>query len=333
MSINIHKKFDEYSEIKRIPSGSVTYLFKLKDNRLCVCTHEKKILIYKFENNDLIEQITIPNFKPFISKITQLNNGLILFLSNDNELNFIKLYDKYYEITYKLKFNKNIFKKFQKVIKILELKDEKIAILVDDFQNDKLCFINFYDSNYQIITFINLFESNNYKLSLDIEEIPKLNLIVYYSNDGLYFYDLKTYELKKKMNNLRGFEWTNSLLLYKDDYLILGSIYASCNEDDKNFYLVKCSTFEIIDSFYSNEFDYMFCTCIKLLNNNSIIFGFHMYDGYTQFLQIKIENEKIVFVCLKRLSNNEFDGEICGIEEINDFIIAGNREGIIYLYK
>ena len=101
MSINIHKKFDEYSEIKRIPSGSVTYLFKLKDNRLCVCTHEKKILIYKFENNDLIEQITIPNFQSLISKITQLNNGLILFQSNDNELNFIELYEKSYEIKYR----------------------------------------------------------------------------------------------------------------------------------------------------------------------------------------------------------------------------------------
>ena len=333
MTKNIQKKFDEYSEIKKIPSSSVTYLFKLKDNRLCVCTHEKKIIIYKLENFNLIEQISIPNYQSLISKITQLNNGLILFQTKDNELNFIELSEKTYEIKYNLKLNKNTFKNLQNVIKILELKDERIAILINDFQNDKLCFVNFSDSNYQINTFINLFEQNYSKLSLDIEEIPKLNEIVYYSNDGLYFYDLKTYKLKKNMNNLKGFEWTNSLLLFNDDYLIVGSIYASCNKDEKNVYLVKCSTYEIVDSFFSNQFDYMFCTSIKLLVNKSILFGFHMYDGYSKFLQIKIENEKIVFVCSKRLSNNEFDGEICGIEEFNDIIVAGNREGFIYLYK
>ena len=42
MSNNIQKKFNEYSELKKIPSGSVTYLFKLNDGRLCVCSHEKK---------------------------------------------------------------------------------------------------------------------------------------------------------------------------------------------------------------------------------------------------------------------------------------------------
>jgi hypothetical protein len=329
----IEKKFDEYSEIKKIPSGLVTYLFKLKDNRLCVCTQDKNILIYKFENNNLIKQFSIPNYQSILSKITQLKNGLILFQTNNNEINFIEISEKTYEIKYKLKFDKNIVKNLQNIIKILELKDGRIAILINDYQNDKLCFINYCDLNYQINTYIYLYEKDTLKLSLDFEEIPKLNQIVYYSNKGLFFYDLKTYELKKKMNNLKEFEWTNSLLLFNEDYLILGSIFASCNEGEKNVYLVKCSTYEIIDSFCSNDFDYMFCTSIKLLNNNSILFGFHMYDGYTQFLQIKIENEKIVFVCLKRISNNQFDGEICGIEEFNEFIIVGNRDGFIHLYK
>ena len=177
-----------------------------------------------------------PNYQSILSKITQLKNGLILFQTNNNEINFIEISEKTYEIKYKLKFDKNIVKNLQNIIKILELKDGRIAILINDYQNDKLCFINYCDLNYQINTYIYLYEKDTLKLSLDFEEIPKLNQIVYYSNKGLFFYDLKTYELKKKMNNLKGFEWTNSLLLFNEDYLILGSIFASCNEGEKNVY-------------------------------------------------------------------------------------------------
>ena len=330
---NIQKNFNEYSELKKIPSDSVTYLFKLNDGRLCVCTDTKIIKIFKFENDDFKEQISIPNSSPYISKITQLKNGLILYKAENETLNFIKLSENSYEIKYKLQLNKEIFKDLQLIISIKELTDERIAILVNDFRKDKLCFINFTNSTYELNTYISLFVNSQYKLSLDIEEIPKLNQIAYFTNGNLCFYDLTSYELKKTMNNLNGFEWTNCLLLYNDDYLILGSEYADCNEGSKNVYLVKCSTYELIDSFYSDEFNYMFCTAIKLLTNKSILFGFHAYDYNTKFLQIKIENEKIVFVSLKYLSNKEYDGEICGIEEFDDVIISGNRDGFIYLYK
>ena len=39
----IEKKFDEYSEIKKIPSGLVTYLFKLKDKTDYVFVRKIKI--------------------------------------------------------------------------------------------------------------------------------------------------------------------------------------------------------------------------------------------------------------------------------------------------
>ncbi len=330
---NIQKNFDAYSELKQIHSDSVTYLFKLNDGRLCVCTQVGKIKIFKFENNDLKEQVTIPDYGSLISKITQLKNGLIVYQNDDKTLNFVQLSENSYEIKYTLQLNKEIFKQLQNVTSIKELSDERIAILVNDFKNDKLCFIKFTNSNYELNTYISLFINNNYSLSLDIEEIPKLNQIAYLSNNGLSFYDLTSYELKKKMQNVHGFEWTNCLLLYNDDYLILGDQYADCNEGSKNVYLVKCSTYEVIDSFYSEDFNYMFCTAIKLLNNKSILFGFHMYDYNTKFLQIKIENEKIVFLSLKLLSDKEFDGEICGIEEFDDVIISGNRDDTIYLYK
>ena len=73
------------------------------------------------------------------------------------------------------------------------------------------------------------------KLSLDILEISKINQIAYYSSFGLFFYDLRNFEIKKSMNNIYGFEWTNTMILYNEDYLILGSIYVSCNENDKCF--------------------------------------------------------------------------------------------------
>ena len=333
MSNNIQKKFNEYSELKKIPSGSVTYLFKLNDGRLCVCSHEKKIKIYKFENNDLIEQISIPKYENYISKITQLKNGLIVYQTENITINFIQLSENSYEIKYTLQLKNEIFHQHTNIISIKELSDEKIAILLKDYNNDKLIFIKFTNQKYELNTYINLPIYKNMELSLDIEEIPKLNQISYFTNNGLYFFDLISYELKKKMSDLNGFEWTNCLLLYNDDYLILGSEYADCNDNSKNVYLVKCSTYEIIDSFYSNDFNYMFCTSMKLLNNKNILFGFHMYDYYSQFLEIKIENEKIVFVSLKRISNNEYDGEICGIEEFDDIIVAGNRHKFISLYK
>ena len=267
---NIQKNFNEYSELKKIPSDSVTYLFKLNDGRLCVCTNTKIIKIFKFENDDFKEQISIPNSSPYISKITQLKNGLIVYQTENITINFIQLSENSYEIKYKLQLNKEIFKGLQLIISIKELTDERIAILVNDFRKDKLCFINFTNSTYELNTYISLFVNSQCKLSLDIEEIPKLNQIAYFTNANLCFYDLTSYELKKTMNNLNGFEWTNCLLLYNDDYLILGSEYADCNDNSKNVYLVKCSTYEIIDSFYSNDFNYMFCTSMKLLNNKNI---------------------------------------------------------------
>ena len=328
---NFSKKFSDYSLKRKINAGSVTYLFKLKDGRLCVCTHEKKLKIYKFEDNNFIEQIVINNYTHSISKIIQLKNGLIVYPSEEDNIIIIELSENSYKIKQKIELNKQIFKNIQSINKIIELKDERIVALINDFSRDKICFLKFNGKSYEFNTYIQI--NSNHILSLEIEEIPKLNQISFFSNQSLSFYDLTTYELRKKMNNVEGFEWTNSLILFNDDYLILGSIYASCNEGSKNIYLVKCSTYELIDSFQSDECDFMFCTSIKILNNKSILFGFHMYDGFTSYIQIKVENEKINLICIKRLSDKEFDGEICGIEEFENIIVTGDRGGFLYVYQ
>ncbi len=328
---NFSKKFSDYTLKRKINAGSVTYLFKLKDGRLCVCTHEKTLKIYKFEDNNFIEQIVINNYTDSISKIIQLKNGLIVYPSEEDNINMIELSENSYKIKQKIELNKQIFKKIQSIKKIIELKDERIVALINDFKHDKICFLKFNGKSYEFNTYIQI--NGKQILSLEIEEIPKLNQISFFSNKSLSFYDLTTYELREEMNNVEGFEWTNSLILFNDDYLILGSIYASCNEGSKNIYLVKCSTYELIDSFQSDECDFMFCTSIKILNNKSILFGFHMYDGFTSYIQIKVENEKINLICITRLSDKDFDREICGIEEFENIIVTGDRGGFLYVYQ
>jgi hypothetical protein len=208
----------------------------------------------------------------------------------------------------------------------------KLTVYID-FGDDKIILYNIKGDNYEQTTIIKL-SKKEFNLSLDIVEIPKLNQIAYYSNKGLYFYDLRNFEIKKSMENINGFEWTNTMTLFDDEYLILGSIYASCNEeDDKNFYLIKCSTYEVIDSYLCEELDYMFCTAMKVLNDKTILCGFHKYDSYSNYVHIKIDKEKINIIGLKRISDEEFEGEVCGIEQYEDMLVAGNRNGMILLYK
>jgi hypothetical protein len=333
MSINNNKNISQCSEIKKIETDSVTYLFKLNDGRLCVGTHAKKMHIFKYSDGTFINQITISNYTSSITKIIQLKNDLIIFPTKDGDINFIKILEDSYEIHYTIKLDKKIIKKFQNYISFIELKINQIAILVNDFGDDKIILYNIKGDNYEQTTIIKL-SKKEFNLSLDIVEIPKLNQIAYYSNKGLYFYDLRNFEIKKSMENINGFEWTNTMTLFDDDYLILGSIYASCNEEnDKNFYLIKCSTYEVIDSYLCEELDYMFCTAMKVLNDKTILCGFHKYDSYSNYVHIKIDKEKINIIGLKRISDEEFEGEVCGIEQYEDMLVAGNRNGMILLYK
>ena len=332
----LKKDITQYKEIKKIETYSVTYLFKLNDGRICVTTNSKEMHIFTYINENFIKQITIPNYSYFIIKIIQLKNDLIIFPTINKDINLVKVFEESYKIQYSIKFNEKIFEKFQKYISFIELENtNQIAVLVSDFTKDKLLIYNITDSNYNLTTIIILLDSK-FDLSLNIVEISKINQIAYQFSRGLYFYDLKNFEIKNKMNNIRGFEWTNTMILYKEDYLIIGSIFLSNNENEKGLYLVKCSTYEIIDSIFSNDLDYMYCTAIKILNDDTILCGFHMYDYYSSYVHIKMENDKIKIINIKRLGNNskiEYEGEILGIEQINNVIIAGNEVNSIYLYK
>jgi len=48
---------------------------------------------------------------------------------------------------------------------------------------------------------------------------------------------------------------------------------------------------------------------------------------------LKLENGKIKIIGIKRLSDEEYDGEICGIEQFDNIIVAGNRNNSILLYN
>lgn len=328
---NAHKDISKYDEIEQIGSNKVTYLFKLNDGTLCVCCG-KEMKIFKYSNNTFIKQLSIPDLNSSIIKIIQLKNNLIIFPTKDKDINLIKAFEDNYKVQYVINLDKKIIKLFQKYIVFLELKDNKIAVLVQDFGNDKILIYNNNGSNYEIITVVKL-PNLKYIISLDIIEIPKLNQIAYYSNRGLFFYDLKNFELKKSIDSAYGFEWTNTMILYEEDYLLLGSQYASCNADDKSFYLIKCSTYEIVDSFFTSDLDFMFCTAMKILDDNTILCGFHAYDSFSKYVHLKLENEKIKIIGFKRLSNKEYDGEICGIEQFDNIIVAGNRISSLLVYN
>ena len=66
-------------------------------------------------------------------------------------------------------------------------------------------------------------------------------------------------------------------------------------------FLIKCSTYEIIDNIFCNELDYMFCTGMKILNDKTILCGFHMYDSYSNYVHIKINNKKLKIIGIKNL--------------------------------
>jgi len=276
--------------------------------------------------------LSIPGLNGSITKIIQLKNDLVIFPTTDKDINLIKVYEDKYEIQHIIKFDKKIVKQFQKYIEFVELKNNKIAVLVYDFIGDKILIYNNNGNNHEIITIVNLSNVQN-NISLDIIEIPKINQIAYYSNNGLLFFDLNNFELKKSINNIYGFEWTNTMILYNEDYLLLGSIYSSCNENEKSLYLIKCSKYEIVDNIFTTDLDFMFCTAMKILSDNTILCGFHAYDSISKYVHLKLENGKIKIIGIKRLSNEEYDGEICGIEQFDNIIVAGNRNNSILLYS
>lgn len=327
----VQKEISKYNLIEQIGNDYVTYLFKLNDGRLCVCCH-KEMKIFKYSNNTFFKQLSIPDLDGSITKIIQLKNDLVIFPTKDNDINLIKVFEDKYEVHHTIKLDKKIVKKIQKYIEFVELKDNKIAVLVYNFGDDKILIYNNNVNNYEIITVVKL-PNLKYNLSLDIVEIPKLNQIAYYSNRGLFFYDLPNFELKKSISSAYGFEWTNTMVLYNEDYLLLGSQYASCNENNNSLYLVKCSTYEIVDKIFTKDLDFMFCTSMKILSDNTILCGFHAYDSISKYVHLKVENEKIKIIGFKKLSDQQYDGEICGIEQFDNIIVAGNRNNSILVYS
>ena len=135
--INAQKDISKYNLREQIGTGYVTYLFKLKDGRLCVCS-DKEMKIFKYSNKTFFKQMSIPGLDGSITKIIQLKNDLVIFPTNNKDINLIKVFEEKYEVQHIIKLDKKIIIKFQKYIEFVELKDNKIAVLVYDFGNDKI---------------------------------------------------------------------------------------------------------------------------------------------------------------------------------------------------
>ena len=320
-------------EVDRIlvddPEDVVDYLFKLNDGRLCVTMiYSKNMYIFKYINKTFELQFKIPDLK-HNNKLIQLKNGLVVFPTKDKNINLIKILEKSYKIKDTIMFDN---KKFEKSIifnTFLELINNQIAVLVSDgFDYKKILIFN-NNNNIKHYELLSIIEVNDDSCFYDIIEIPKMNQIAYYHERGLNFYDNKKYKLKKSLKNYFCSRWYNAIALYKDNYLILGSMYSSCNKGEKNFYLVKCSSYEIIDSFRSKELDYMFCTSMKILDDNSILCGFHSEDSFSSLAHIEIVDEKIKLKGVRRISDEDYDMEINGIEQYDNFFVSGNGQNLL----
>lgn len=53
----------------------------------------------------------------------------------------------------------------------------------------------------------------------------------------------------------------------------------------------------------------------------------------SKYIHLKVENEKIKIIGIKKLSDQQYDGEICGIEQFDNIIVAGNRNNSILVYS
>lgn len=115
------RKYKTYS----LPSGKITCLISLSDERIALSSSEHYIQILDINNNFNIDiQIDIP--KKNIQAIAQLDNGTLVVLTTTNEVLFYTLSDKTFQLinTINIKYSAN---------KMFSLSDNKYVVYSDQY--------------------------------------------------------------------------------------------------------------------------------------------------------------------------------------------------------
>ena len=269
-----------------------------------------KIMSIKEHSDGINYLIQIPfnnknNNNNYNNNYFNYSNYKIISCSSDSYLNIYSLKINNYTIISYL-IEKKIFNN-SPINKILYIQNKNILI---SCSSDKK--IKVYDNNnYEIITNINLFNLNN---SYEINNILEINneiLITSYKEKSIKFLNINTFQTIKTINNIVINAYQNSLALFNDNILIIGSI--------QKIIFLNVITKRIIKIF---KIHYRHPISFLIIDNKHFLTGekegkikyykyygnelkkLYEYDNYNNIINakevssiIKLENNKIITSC------------------------------------
>ena len=250
--IIIYDNYPNYNpllKIKLFGDSGVTYLTELKKGSIIACSFgafKEIILNYNNEKNEFtyetINYYTICT--TYISKCIELNNGNLLFISQQNIINILEKIKDNKGSKEKNKINDKFIKistiyllKYEICINILQLKDNlyiagsitdtKYNILLKSSKKVNANYINFYDESFNIVHRINniyctksqenIVKYNNDIVIVGIEMI--LNEINWNNNKGIAVINYNNFQI---ISFYQVENQISSILLY-NNFLFIGN--------------------------------------------------------------------------------------------------------------
>ena len=239
------KPFMEGTNIKYIKIETLeklnNYATKIDEDKFGIMYYEESIDkrfldIYDCLTQKFLYRITDINGDS-IKYLTSLKDGTIYFeTSNENNNGILKIIeDKGYQVLYNIYLNGNK----------IQLHDERIITIKTNFE-EKNCFLSLYEKDDNGI-FKKIKENFINEKIYDFIQIRN-NLLVTKNMDYIYFLEINTLNLLKKINYWSRF---NKLVLLNKKYLLTNSLSGSYN----NFNLIDIDSMEL-KTYYSKEESY-----------------------------------------------------------------------------
>ena len=236
------KPFMEGTNIKYIKIETLeklnNYATKIDEDKFGIMYYEESIDkrfldIYDCLTQKFLYRITDINGDS-IKYLTSLKDGTIYFeTSNENNNGILKIIeDKGYQVLY------NIYLKGE----LIQLHDERIITLDYNFE-EKNCFLTLYekDNNGIYKKIKEKFINENIYDFIQVRE----NLLVTKNMDYIYFFEINTLNMVKKITYLSR---DNVLVFLHKNYLLLNSISGSYNK----FNLIDINSMQLI-KYYNKE--------------------------------------------------------------------------------
>ena len=217
------------------------YATKIDEDKFGIMYYEESIDkrfldIYDCLTQKFLYRITDINGDS-IKYLTSLKDGTIYFeTSNENNNGILKIIeDKGYQVLYNIYLNGNK----------IQLHDERIITIKTNFE-EKNCFLSLYEKDDNGI-FKKIKENFINEKIYDFIQIRN-NLLVTKNMDYIYFLEINTLNLLKKINYWSRF---NKLVLLNKKYLLTNSLSGSYNK----FNLIDIDSMEL-KTYYSKEESY-----------------------------------------------------------------------------